>query len=700
MKVFEIIIKIVMTVAVLFTLNACDKKNANDANVTVPTQTTQQSMQNDGASASNTGTNTQTETPAQSSGVATGDTYNGANSGNGQNNTATNEDSSQNHTPSGNTNTGGSDNSGASGSSDNNGNTGSSDQNSTGGLDNNGSTGGQDNSATSSGNDNNGTTGGGNNQNGTDGGNDRNDTANSDNNSTTNHEQNTTGEQDNNGTTGGGLDNNGTTGGDDANTTNEEEKGDTADKIVSISIRTDKKRYVVKRELTSQCTKTPAPYDMKTAVLRYYGEATYQDGSKRELVEKATLKTVPKVRNLWWMGHEFYRVRPMEGNYSVQLSYKDLQSKPYTYEVRKDPSKLNVQTRPLIPRKLYQLDMQLIQTPESNVTYDIRLQTQGAFFASYNAYEYDIFKKANRRTEILRISPQTCQTNTYYIGYDANVTASDIVVSFSVMQSDDAFYEGYRHPDVTIPVTPTYLYPPGVAERFGAIRGVRIVMPIYSDIMPKYLHYCLIDPPQGMRLQEPTISFAHDSMSEIGLYRGTEIVWDVPTDIKEGEYYDITLEAVDDTGYVQRITFPVKVPKTTPIQTEVKNNELVVIDKTSPLYGMKLRGHNGEDISNVKLRSVGYEDVWNYHKKSYEQGYELKYIAFTIDNKPPKTDIDLPNIPYFGLHRYEYDLFSWKDISLTYTKNDDGTKTYYRNEYDDGGTKVYLFVIEDKDGKQ
>jgi len=77
MKPINTIIKMTVVGVVLFALNACDKKNTDESNTAVPTQTTQQSTQSDA--------NTQTVTPTQENGTVTGGTQSGANGGDGSN---------------------------------------------------------------------------------------------------------------------------------------------------------------------------------------------------------------------------------------------------------------------------------------------------------------------------------------------------------------------------------------------------------------------------------------------------------------------------------------------------------------------------------------------------------------------------------------------------------------------------------------
>lgn len=181
---------------------------------------------------------------------------------------------------------------------------------------------------------------------------------------------------------------------------------------------------------------------------------------------------------------------------------------------------------------------------------------------------------------------------------------------------------------------------------------------------------------------------------------GVNLQWDVPMDIEEGKLYPITVEAEDNNREKAQVKFEIYVPRTTIIPTQIINNELIVTDKSSPLYGMKMKGHNGEDISQMKLRSVKYEDVWKHYPSQWEVNKKLMYTAFIIENKPPELDIDLSDDLYIGFYRYSEEQFvganSWTDISRLYTRNPDGTYTPSRNEYDNGGTKVYLMVIEKK----
>ena len=195
-----------------------------------------------------------------------------------------------------------------------------------------------------------------------------------------------------------------------------------------------------------------------------------------------------------------------------------------------------------------------------------------------------------------------------------------------------------------------------------------------------------------------------------GKSSGVVVKWDVPMDAQEGKIYNITVKGIDKKGDTAKTTFSIKVPKTKPIQTTLKNNELIVTDKSSPLFGMKMKGHSGEDVSNVRLRSVEYGDVWKARGKG-------KHTVFVIYNKPPKLNIDLPDDLKNGLSKFmgsESVFFSsdfWESIAPTFLIDandawDSKTGRYIikknikrisqRNEYDDGGNKVYLLRGERK----
>lgn len=120
------------------------------------------------------------------------------------------------------------------------------------------------------------------------------------------------------------------------------------------------------------------------------------------------------------------------------------------------------------------------------------------------------------------------------------------------------------------------------------------------------------------------------------------VQWDIPIDAIEGKTYKITMRAINPDGYIATLTFPIKIPRTKLIKTKVVNNELIVTDKNSTLYGMKMKRHKGEDISKLKIRTVHYRDVWKKNVKYRAANDRVEKLVFIIDNMPNKLNIKTP----------------------------------------------------------
>lgn len=198
-------------------------------------------------------------------------------------------------------------------------------------------------------------------------------------------------------------------------------------------------------------------------------------------------------------------------------------------------------------------------------------------------------------------------------------------------------YNGYNPDDIVIHQNNKIkLIEPPLQQRRGAIRGVSIYFRVLSKKID--LKYELIDPPNGMMIVRRS-DLGEDM---IGIIDGVDILWDVPMDMEE-KIHTITLKATDFKGNKGQVNFLIKVPKTTIIPTKIVNNELIVIDKNSNLYGMKLKGHNGEDISNMQLRSVEYADVWKRKVKNKVPADSVERTVFMIDNMPLELDVKFPD---------------------------------------------------------
>ncbi len=203
----------------------------------------------------------------------------------------------------------------------------------------------------------------------------------------------------------------------------------------------------------------------------------------------------------------------------------------------------------------------------------------------------------------------------------------------ATLQADTASVKPTSKADLILKAPPKY-------QRKGAIRGVRISFVVYANRSDA--DFALVSPPKGMRIKRTIRGESFLTPPLLWGASGAWIVWDVPMDAKEGKVYSVTVKASDPTGRSKTVTFPIKVPKTYPIQTALKHNELIVTDKDSPLYGMKLKGHNGEDVSKVRLRSVRYEDAPSHSAQPLDATKPIDHIVFVVDNLPEKIDIKFP----------------------------------------------------------
>ncbi len=228
------------------------------------------------------------------------------------------------------------------------------------------------------------------------------------------------------------------------------------------------------------------------------------------------------------------------------------------------------------------------------------------------------------------------------------------------------------------------LIEPMLEERKGAIRGVSIQFSIVSDT--RALKYKLINPPKGMKIANSHIvGGCSSTFRKYATYAldGIIVQWDVPIDAIEGKFYDIRVRAIDLKGQIKEISFPIKVRKTKPIQTEIINNELIVTDKNSTLYGMKMKGHSGEDISKIRLRSVEYRDVWRKGVKNKKAEDVVERIVFILDNMPKALDVKMPNL----FESKE----TWIRVDAELYKYQEGISMY--SDYWDDDYKVYSGVV-------
>lgn len=411
--------------------------------------------------------------------------------------------------------------------------------------------------------------------------------------------------------------------------------------------------------------------------------AIYSDGHREEITDKVEwlglLKGKIVVRTDYFMAKS--------GTYTLRASLQGVVSNEITIKVEDDTSL--VQHRVIYPddvgysRIWLAVTLPYKATQDVHLTLKLRADDKVAFMDGVPKQSYTMIFK-----------PQEWDTlgNTQEVTLEVLDTAmkNSIIVTTEPMISTDSKYSSKNPQDIEIDRKPELvLNAPRLVERKGAVRGASIKFRVTAT--RRHLKYRLINFPKGVKLIKDPATH---------LPTGVNLQWDVPMDMEEGKLYPITVEAEDRDGNKAQVNFQIKVPNTTIIPTQIINNELIVVDKSSPLYGMKMKGHNVEDVSYMKLRSVKYEDLWKHYPSQYEANKKLMYTAFIVENKPPELDIDLSDDLYIGFYRYSEEQFvgsnSWKDISRTYTRNPDGTHPPSRNEYDNGGTKVYLVVTEKK----
>ncbi len=504
----------------------------------------------------------------------------------------------------------------------------------------------------------------------------------------------------------GGSEDNTSKGKGDDNTTTDTDDTQSDDEI-PISLTLSAERYLVERKGTYREHKKRFVYGPKSVKL--FLKACFKDGHCDMVTGEA------KFDNSNRHGARISRssekiVLYHEGNYTIKAHYKGVESNSVTIrmqDIRKSGKLLyaNVLLREkkATPRRGSEVVFYLLKKPTDKVILPLRLDANASVrFKETNSLEYNLTFTAN---EISWYDPNF--VTIVDLKHDSNDTTTYTLHTGNLISSDPA-YNGVDPEDVTIHPTEAFtIFPPTLKERKGAIRGVRIAMRIVATQLD--LEFTLAEKPKGMHFER---CHMHTEMNLAG-YEGKScrlLVWDIPMDIEENRRYKVTIEATNPDKHKERTTFYIKVPKTFPIQTKLVNNELIVTDKRSPLYGMKLKGHNKEDVSKVRLRGVRYEDVWKAKGKGV-------HTVFVIYNKPPKLDIDLPGDLKNGLYRFagSWSLFSsgeaWKSIAPSYLIDakdawDEKTGRYVipknakkilqRNEYDNGGNRIYLLYGEKK----
>ncbi|NOR56049.1 MAG: DUF5011 domain-containing protein, partial [Sulfurovum sp.] len=322
------------------------------------------------------------------------------------------------------------------------------------------------------------------------------------------------------------------------------------------------------------------------------------------------------------------------------------------------------------------------------------------------------FENGSLNTEIT-FSP----TDTPFVDHHLKLVDHEVnntnpyTVTTEAFESIDARYNAINPEDIVVETSKIKLLAPNILETKGAIRGV----PIRFSVLSEHLHlkYTLVDPPKGMKIIEDYEAL--DNTGGTPCIAGVNVEWNVPMDIEE-KIYTIVMKATDIEGNTKEVNFDIKVPTTKIISTLIVNNELMITDKNSSLYGMKMKGHSGEDISNLVLRSVAYSDVWKKELKEKQPEDVIERTVFILDNMPEALDVKMPEYMdtykkriNIGMHSYRYtekqyirsigravgEIWGRASKEAYLYENTNGYIFLHRyDEYKSHNSKLFLIVIE------
>ena len=399
------------------------------------------------------------------------------------------------------------------------------------------------------------------------------------------------------------------------------------------------------------------------------------------------------------------RLRTKTGEATLTASIGDIKSNTLNIDVRNEQEERLLLVEISNKNKIYYKNrdaliyLDLMYKPTSPVKLRLKLKESDGVR----------FENGSLDTEII-FSPSDTLFDRHYVKIiddDTNNTQS-YTVATEVFESNDARYGGKNPKDIVVEPSKIKLLVPSIEGRRGAIRGVPITFSVLSEHLS--LKYSLVAPPKGMKIIEDYDP--HNPGGGMPRIGGVNVEWNVPMDIEE-KIYTITMKATDLEGNTAEVSFDIKVPKTKPIQTTLVNNELIVTDKSSLLYGMKMKGHNGEDISSLKLRSVAYADVWKKKIKDKKPEDVAERTVFILDNMPDKLDVKMPEYMdtfkeriNIGMRGYKYNermydyAMSFDPWDRTYGEiylyeNTNGYTFLHRDtEYERHGSKVFLIVFD------
>lgn len=421
-------------------------------------------------------------------------------------------------------------------------------------------------------------------------------------------------------------------------------------------------------------------------------EAEYTDGQIKEVTDQVEWETIQgnilhnTAGYLELNGGTLVLKASLDGIHSNEVSIvveDDTLPVQHTLKYRQTEDKISLSLE-LLNKPTHDVKLTLHLDPKDNV----------AIIGNVNAQQMQSYT--------MTFSPQNNE------GY-VNIKLLDptkqtpITVTIDPLESNDPNYSNKNiEPIIIKREEELEITPPTIQQTRGAIRGVRIRFEItQGDKINQTIS--LVNPPQGMKILREIQS---EGIPPFGMV----VQWDVPMDAIEGQEYNITAKAIHAKGKEKTITFPIKVPKTTPIQTEIINNELTVTQKDSPLFGMKMKGHKGEDISGMKLRSVGYGDVWIKRMENKAPEDVIEHSVFIVDNMPESLDVKMPEYMdsveeavlldveiYKYIDRINLGSGFWDYATMTgyEYENTNGLVLFHKpkGKYSSDGSNIFMIVI-------
>ena len=472
------------------------------------------------------------------------------------------------------------------------------------------------------------------------------------------------------------------------NTATETRTVNIQNKLLELILSTSKTHFIRTKEEPFK------PYYPIIAPLKVIG--TYEDGKSEELTDSVTWDSPNKDM----IPYDANQIKLPKGDFSITASLDGVTSNTIEIKVEDEDAefllvKVNNNSKKDYPNRNASINLALHHKPTEDVKVKLRLkESDGVKFENgaltkeltFSPTQYRHYVAENiylKEFDIKVIDHNTSKTTPY------TITVEPLI-------SLDPYYDGQEPKNIIVEKSIFTIIEPPLQQRRGAIRGVTIMFQLLSK--ESGLTHALIDPPEGMTI----VGRADMGMDAIKF--GVDVEWKVPMDAEEGKTYNITAKFTDKEGTSTELTFPIKVPVTKLVQTKIENNELIVTDKNSNLYGMKMKGHNGEDISELKLRTVDYGDVWKKEIENKEPEDVVERTVFILDNMPEKLDVQMPkwlnsidkalNIgAFFYKNDNEFIDNFWDGAVDKWDESKGSLSVLYKNETS-ASTRIFLIVIE------